>query len=258
MTMRLIRLTTLFAPFALAAFAQLDSDASRLRGMPPCTAIRTANCIPTALYGTAILAGGCTSTVTNLSTVVLWPFQSIVTTCTSGTSEPGLPIRAATIRDLRVVNKEASATAGDGVVTVYKNGAGQSLTCTIGTANACQDLTGSFTTASNDQVTVKVKSLGGTVTVGPTWSSGGTACTNGTQTVTFSNGTAGVNATGTIAVSGGAPSGAATIVTGGAGYASGTPPTAGQVATCTGASVFTGGTAANDTLGDVQATFEVF
>jgi len=80
----------------------------------------------------------------------------------------------------------------------------------------------------------------GNLSTGPTYFSGASGCTNGTQAVTFSNYTSGVNATGTITVSGTMPSGAVTLVTYGSGYA--VPPTQGTVATCTGTAVFTGGT----------------
>ena len=79
--------------------------------------------------------------------------------------------------------------------------------------------------------------------------------------MTFSNNTSGVapaNATGTITVSGNVPTGAVTITSGGAGYTAATPPTAGQVATCTGASTFTGGTVTVDALSGVAVSFEVF
>ena len=92
--------------------------------------------------------------------------------------------------------------------------------------------------------TTRIFSVNGGLLInpGPTYSSGGTSCTNGTQTVTFTNNTIGTNATGTITVSGGHPTGIVTIITGGNGYAASTPPTTGTVATCTGTTTFTGGT----------------
>jgi len=90
------------------------------------------------------------------------------------------------------------------------------------------------------------------VGAGVTWSSGGTACTNGTQAVTLTGG-GGTGATGTITVSATVPTGAVTITNTGFGYTS--VPTAGQVATCTGASVFTGGalTASQNNVGSGTA-----
>jgi hypothetical protein len=76
--------------------------------------------------------------------------------------------------------------------------------------------------------------LGGTLAL--TYSSGGTSCTNGTQTVgTFNGG--GSGGAGTITVSGGVPTGSVTFTNTGTGYTS--IPTTGQVATCTGVTTFT-------------------
>ena len=210
----------------------------------------------------SIFYAGCGGAITNLGTVVMFGFQFAAQTCTSTTAFQGLGIRAATVKNLRAyVVSTPSSTPGSGVLSIYKNGSAQAVTCTLGTSTSCSDLTHSFSTAANDQITVKVISAGGTLTAGPSWSSGGTSCTNGTQNVTFSNNTSGVapaNATGTITVSGNVPTGAVTITSGGAGYTAATPPTAGQVATCTGASTFTGGTVTVDALSGVAVSFEVF
>lgn len=96
------------------------------------------------------------------------------------------------------------------------------------------------------------------VGAGVTWVSGGASCTNGTQAVTFTNG-GGTGATGTITVSAGVPTGAVTITNTGFGYTS--VPTAGQVATCTGASVFSSGALAasqnNVGTGTVLAGYQI-
>ncbi len=78
------------------------------------------------------------------------------------------------------------------------------------------------------------------LTSGGKYVSGGTGCTNGAQTVTFSGGGATTNATGTIFVSGSVPSGSITLTSGGAGYTS--APTTVQVTTCTGTTTITGDT----------------
>lgn len=91
--------------------------------------------------------------------------------------------------------------------------------------------------------------LGGTLAL--TYSSGSSACTNGTQAVTAFNG-AGSAGTGTITVSGGVPTGAVTFTNTGFGYTS--IPTTATVATCTGTATFTssgalGGAQGNAVLG---------
>ena len=149
------------------------------------------------------------------------------------------------------------AERNGGITTVFKNGSAKTVTCTLGTGTSCQDLTHTFTTVSNDQVVIKIASAGGAVTGGPTYASGSSACTNGTQIVTFTNNTSGTNATGTITITATVPVGAVTMTTGGTGYASGTPPTTGTIATCTGTATFTGGTVTVDALGDIFATVEV-
>ncbi len=76
--------------------------------------------------------------------------------------------------------------------------------------------------------------LGGTLVL--TYSSGSSACTNGTQNVTTFNG-GGTGGTGTITVSGGVPTGTITFTNTGYGYTS--IPTTATVATCTGTATFT-------------------
>jgi|GEM_PF-5974253 len=78
----------------------------------------------------------------------------------------------------------------------------------------------------------------------------------GTQIVTFTNNSTGVAALGTITVSGNVPTGAVTITNNG-GTLYSASPTAGTIATCTGAGVFTGGAVTVDALGDIVATVEV-
>jgi hypothetical protein len=208
----------------------------------------------------APLLGACNGAITNNATVVLFPFQVASTGCDSTSSFQGAPVGIHTIKNLHVKAGTASGTAGGGIVAVYKNGSAQATTCALGTTTACEDLTHSFITADADAITAKVVSAGGTLTVGPTYASGASSCTDGAQAVAFTNGTSGVapvNATGTITVTDAVPVGAVTLVTPGAGYTASTPPTHGTVATCTGTAVFTGGTVTVDSLATVAATFEV-
>ena len=208
--------------------------------------------------------GGCDGLATNDLTLALNPFQVASGSCTANTSWAGPPFRASVFSNLYVAAKTGPYSTLGGAVTVYFNGVASAITCTLppGSAPSCNDTTDTHSIAAGTQVSIKF-TTGGTLTAGPTWSSGGTSCTNGTQTVTFSNfpgsaGTVQVSATGTITVSGGVPTGAVTVTSpGGFGYAVGSPPTAGQVATCTGASVFTGGTVTADTVNSVYATVEV-
>lgn len=219
--------------------------------------VTASNTITYTIQPLSILLGTCTGTITNNATVVLYMFQTATVNCVSTTSVQGPPFRAGTWKNLRVFVKTPSATAGGGITTVFKNGSAQTVTCTLGTGTSCQDLTHTFTTVSNDQVVIKIASAGGAVTGGPTYASGSSACTNGTQIVTFTNNTSGTNATGTITITATVPVGAVTMTTGGTGYASGTPPTTGTIATCTGTATFTGGTVTVDALGDIFATVEV-
>jgi hypothetical protein len=222
---------------------------------------QTINGVPAVIAGVpSTMVASCTGAVTNNATIVLFPFQGASSTCISTTAFQGPNWPALTFKNLRVV-VGTLGTVGGGVVTFYKNGVAQTLTCTLSTASTCTDLTHSFTTNAGDFATVKVTSAGGTLTTGPTYSSGASACTNGTQVVTFSNGTSGVapvNALGTITVSGGVPTGAVTMTNTGAGYTAATPPTNGTVATCTGTTVFTGGTVTVDALANVIVTYQTY
>lgn len=214
---------------------------------------------------TAALAQGiCSGTITNLGTVFMFAFGQVAGTgCTQTTATVGYTFAIAhTVKNLAVRAGTASTTVGTGQITILKNGSAfsPSITCTLGTANNCSDVTHSGTVSAGDRIQAQAISAGGTLTAGPTYSSGASACTNGTQTVTFTNNTSGINpvgATGTITVSGNVPTGAVTISTGGAGYTAATPPTQGSVATCTGTATFTGGTVTVDGLNTISVTVEV-
>jgi hypothetical protein len=95
------------------------------------------------------------------------------------------------------------------------------------------------TAPTTGQVPIYGGGTGSELVVGPTYSSGATGCTNGTQTVTFSGGGASTAAVGSITVSGGVPVGQVAIYTGGVGYSS--VPTGATISTCGGTPVFTGG-----------------
>lgn len=220
---------------------------------------------PEVAYGVngSVNMAYCTGVVTNLATVVMFPLQTVASTCQSTSSFPGPLLPTSTIRNLEVtVITAQSQTPGSGVVTAFLNGSAQSLTCTIGMASSsCFDLVHSFTNSGQLGVTFKVTSAGGTLTGAPTYVSGLSGCTTGTQVVTFSGGTSGVNpvnATGTVVIAAGAPTGAITLTAGGAGYTAATPPSAATVATCTGTAVLTGGTITVDTLSGVMITYQIF
>jgi hypothetical protein len=83
------------------------------------------------------------------------------------------------------------------------------------------------------------------VSIAPSYAGALSGCTNGTQTITFTNG-GGTGATATITVSGGAPTGATTIAAGGTGYTS--TPTTGTISGCSGSTSFTGGSLAGYTV----------
>jgi len=88
---------------------------------------------------------GCTGVATASSTLGLYGTGPNVTltTCTSTTIGNGIRInRPAKIYEMLVTNTAAGVNASSGVVTVLKNGATQTMTCTIGTATTgCSDST---------------------------------------------------------------------------------------------------------------------
>jgi hypothetical protein len=123
-----------------------------------------------------------------------------------------------------------TGTVPVGAVTITYSGSGYGTPPTTGTIATCTG-TATFTGAR-----LGIPST--SITTGPSYSSGASACTNGTQVVTFTNG-GGSSAQGTITVSGNVPTGAVTMTNQGSGYA--TVPTTGTVASCTGTAAFTGG-----------------
>ena len=80
--------------------------------------------------------------------------------------------------------------------------------------------------------------------------SGGTGCTNGLQTGSFTNG-GGTGGTFDVMVKGGVPVDFAAITNGGSGYTS--SPTHGTVSSCTGTTTFSGGVTSGGVLLDAQA-----
>lgn len=206
-----------------------------------------------------ILFGGCTGVITNLLKAVMYPFQQVSAACISATGNAGIPTRAGTLKNLRVT-VATTGTIGGGIVTVVNESVDTGITCTLSNTGVCTDLTHTFAKAANDRSTIKVASAGGTLGGTVAYVSGLSACTNGTQVVTFTNGTSGpapVAALGTISVSGNVPSGNVTLTSSGAGYTAATPPTAGTVATCTGTGVFSGGTVTVDTLATITLSVEL-
>lgn len=80
--------------------------------------------------------------------------------------------------------------------------------------------------------------------------SGGTGCTNGLQTGSYTNG-GGTGATFTVWVAGGVPTGFTSLTAGGSGFSS--APTQGSVATCTGTTTFSGAFQSGGVVADQQA-----
>lgn len=110
-----------------------------------------------------ILGAYCGGTITSNATVNLFgdvghpaSGSAACTNVTAGAA--GVPLRAGTIKNLRVRDLIVSGTASSGVVTVWKNNIQQTMTCTLGTSTACSDLTHSFTIADGDFVGIRVQS----------------------------------------------------------------------------------------------------
>ncbi len=130
-----------------------------------------------------------------------------------------------------------AAAAASPAFTGTISDAGTSATDSAGIGSEATNSTG-WTTAGWTGSYDSFSHTAGAILTGPTYSSGASGCTNGTQAVTFTNG-GGSGAAGTITVSGGVPTGAITMTAEGSGYAS--IPTAATIATCTGTAALTGG-----------------
>jgi hypothetical protein len=106
-----------------------------------------------------ILVAACGGTITSNTTVTLNPIGQIGSAlCTATGTLNQIPLGAHTVGKLRVFATVASGTAGSGVVTVYKNGVATLLTCTLGTSQACSDLSDSIAYAEGDRVMIRVQS----------------------------------------------------------------------------------------------------
>jgi hypothetical protein len=110
-----------------------------------------------------ILGAYCGGTITSNATINLFgdvghpaSGSAACTNVTAGAA--GVPLRAGTIKSLRVRDLNVSNTTGSGVVTVWKNNVKQTMTCTLGTGTACNDLVNSFTVADGDFVGIRVQS----------------------------------------------------------------------------------------------------
>lgn len=106
----------------------------------------------------ANVSGACTGVGTAASTLGLYGTgpNVVATTCTSVLIGSGVQMqRPGTLRSLYASATAAGTNASSGVVTVLKNGAAQTLTCTIGTGTFCNDSTHSVTFASGDLISLQ-------------------------------------------------------------------------------------------------------
>jgi hypothetical protein len=93
--------------------------------------------------------------------------SGIPTTCTSTTLDAGYPIQGSrTLANLVVTATAAGANASSGVVTVLKNGAGTSLTCTIGTGTSCVDGLHTVSAVDGDLISIQFTTQGGDTLAG--------------------------------------------------------------------------------------------
>jgi hypothetical protein len=92
------------------------------------------------------------------TTLFMPGFGGTSTSCASSTEASGMPVGAATWRNLRVNCGTAFSTADRGKFTVRKNNSTDTtLTCTVGnTSTTCNDTTNSFTTNAGDVLTISV------------------------------------------------------------------------------------------------------
>lgn len=203
----------------------------------------------------AVFQVGCFGAVGNaLLNSMMWLQTNAGAGCGNSTANLGTPFPPGILYGLRMRTITTASNNPADSIAIYVGGVVTSITCTFGTSTLCEDLAHSVSIVDMNQVTVKVQSQGGAFT-GPTYVSGSASCTNGTQAVAFTNG-GGSGATGTITIAGGVPSGAVTMTVPFNGLLYTSVPTAGTIATCTGAGVFTGGTYTADTLSGLSATFQ--
>jgi len=108
------------------------------------------------------LTGICTGVGTAASTLALRisgtsvTGTGIPTTCTSTTLDAGVAMtQARTVSTMQVTATAAGTNASSGVVTVLKNGAGTTITCTIGTGTSCNDFTHTVSFAKGDLLSIQ-------------------------------------------------------------------------------------------------------
>lgn len=109
------------------------------------------------------LVGACTGVATASQTLGLFGTGANVTatTCTSTTLGSGVVSPGArTLQNLIVHAATGGVGASSGVVTVLVNGSTTALTCTLGTATSCEDVTHSVTTANGDLVSLQFTTQG--------------------------------------------------------------------------------------------------
>lgn len=105
----------------------------------------------------------CTGVATAASTLGLYGTgpNVVLTTCTSALIGSGILMpKAGTISELLVTATAAGVNASSGLVTVIKNGADQTMVCTIGTGTACTDgvVAHQVTVAKGDLISIKFTS----------------------------------------------------------------------------------------------------
>lgn len=101
--------------------------------------------------------GACTGTVAAASTLGLYPLAGATTTCTSTTpnSAPVVVAGARTLQNLVVTAGTGGVNASSGVVTVLRNGATTTITCTLGTGTSCVDSTHTVVAADGDLISIQ-------------------------------------------------------------------------------------------------------
>jgi cytoskeletal protein CcmA (bactofilin family) len=102
--------------------------------------------------------GACTGTATSASTLGLYGTGATVTatTCTSVIIGTGIPVNGIRkMYNLIVHVGTGGVSTSSGVVTVLDNGTPTTLTCTVGTGTACIDGTHTVTTADGDLISIQ-------------------------------------------------------------------------------------------------------
>lgn len=104
------------------------------------------------------LQGSCSGTATYAATLGLYGLgQNLLLTCTSTTVSLG-PVmnHVGTVRAMSVTAGTAGSDATSGVFVLYKNGSSTTMTCTVGTAKVCSDLTHIISFVAGDVLAVQV------------------------------------------------------------------------------------------------------